>query len=269
VARKPLAAIIKPPPRNTLPRNPGAGRNAAIPPQPAVVHPPNTNKAVLPFQGIGKGKILIIVANGPSHKEVDTTRLAVHPKIDVMSINKPDDRIWPTTYWTFSDKTQYMRHEELWKQYRGPIFNTPSVGVYKDNCIKITNLVGKGFSGSLTAGLYLGRSTTYAGMQIALWMGYDHVYILGCDMAAVGGKLYPWGTNPDVDDKLRASRFAGEASFYEWAGEHLAQDTRSRYTFCTLYNPWPFVDRFNRLDHRGCEDIILQHADRLAAVSDS
>lgn len=79
-------------------------------------------------------------------------------------------------------------------------------------------------------------------------------------MAAVDGKLYAWGTNPDVKDSERLKRFIGEAKSYEYAGQHLPASTRARFTFCSEFNQWPFIQKFNQLDHISAIDKILAYA---------
>lgn len=91
-------------------------------------------------------------------------------------------------------------------------------------------------------------------------MGYDKIYIIGCDMAAVDGKVHFYGVNPDVDEKVRISRFDNEALYYEEAANRLPEETRKRFVFCSDYNKYPFVDKFNRLSHTNCiENIISQY----------
>ena len=216
----------------------------------------------------GTGRILIIVGNGPSINEIDTALFRDNGLIDTMSINKPDQRLWPTTYWTFFDMSQMRRHEDLWNGYNGTIFNSTAIKKQKQSSMQVKNLGGKGFSRDLIKGLHIGRSSVFASMQIALWMDYRHVYIIGCDMNANGiaGKLHFYGDNPDVDPNVRKDRFAKEAEYYDYAADVLNEDERSRFTFVSAVNPWPFVNRFNKMSHIGCEAQILSHANRLQGI---
>lgn len=217
---------------------------------------PTTHK-IDRFRRAGINRTLIIVGNGPSHKAAPLKELQDISQMDIMSINKPDDRLWPTTYWLFCDNTQYTRHRSLWEAYTGTIFNTPSVRDQKANSVRINSLSGSGFSTDLVKGVFIGRSSVYAAMQLGLWMGYDHIYVFGCDMTTVDGKLYPWGHNPDVADNIRQNRFKTEADFYQWAADNLSEDQRAKFSFCTRYNPWPFIKQFEQLDHMEATQIIL------------
>jgi hypothetical protein len=124
----------------------------------------------------------------------------------------------------------------------------------------IRNLSGTGFSKDLVKGFYIGRSTTYANMQTALWMNYPKVFIFGCDMAAVDGKLHYYGQNPDVGNANRIERFKQEGDSYEYAAKNLTQEERERFTFCSNYNKYGFIDKFSRLDHTVAVDKILELA---------
>lgn len=216
------------------------------------------------IQGKGVGRILVIVACGPSINEIDTAVLKNKQLIDIMAINRPDNRIWPTTYWSFCDQTQYIRNKELFETYNnGTIFNSSSIRVQHKNQILIRNRSGKGFSRDLTNGYYIGRSTTYASMQIALWMGYNFIYILGCDMSKVGDKLHYYGKNLDVDDYNRVQRFNAEAQHYAIGAEALTEPERKRFYFCSNYNKYPFIDKFNRLDQKDAVNHILLYEQNL------
>lgn len=203
----------------------------------------------------GRGRILVMVACGPSINEIDLTVLKNNSKIDIMSINKPDKRVWPTTYWAFCDLSQYNRNKELWDAYKGTVINSSSIRVAHPNQVLIRTRSGQGFSKDITSGYFIGRSTTYANMQTALYMGYDRIYIFGCDMGAVNGQLHFYGKNPDVDDRNREQRFAREAEHYQFAADTLSESERKKFYFCSSYNNWPFVKSFNKRDQK---DAIIE-----------
>lgn len=199
----------------------------------------------------GTNKILVIIGNGPSISEVNLEELK-SLDVDILSINYPDPRVWPTKYWAFFDTSQIRRHELLWNDYTGIIFNSTAIKKQKPNSMQFKNIPGKNFSFDLKEGLNIGRSSVYASMQIALWMNYKAIFIFGVDMnpAGINGKLHYYGTNPDVDPKVRIERFKKEADFYTVAAEKMSQDTRKRFYFCSDYNNWPFVDLYNKINHR-------------------
>ena len=216
---------------------------------------------VLALKGVGRGRILIILGNGPSLSEIDTSPLNGLHRVDTLSINHPDLRIWPTTYWAFCDMSQYNRHQEYWTSFTGTILTGTFLPHNKPNVVKFRPLGGEGFSLNLVDGYYVGRSTVYASMQTAAYMDYDMVFILGCDMAAsTDGRLWFYGNNPDVPLNQRITRFDKEATFYEYAGNQLPQYIRDKFYFCSSYNPYSFPDQFHRMKHEDAIEYILSIA---------
>lgn len=213
---------------------------------------------------IGNNRILVIIACGPSILSIDVNKLSNIDNVDIMCINKPDSRIWPSKYWLFCDQSQYSRNKELWDTYHGTIINASSVRIRHKQQVLIKSLSGRGFSRDIGKGFYIGRSSTYAAMQVALWMNYHTVYILGVDMCAVNGKLHYYGQNPDVTNESRVQRFDREAENYMYAGNSvLKSDERNRFIFCSSYNKYKFVDHFQRLHEKDVVSTILDQSNKL------
>lgn len=217
------------------------------------------------IQNKGLGRILAIIGNGPSIAEVPLEKLKNLSHVDILSINSPDSRVWPTSHWAFFDRSQLRRHESLWNSYNGILFNSTAIKEQLPNSMQFKNLSGVGFSRDMIKGLYIGRSSVFASMQIAMWMNYNHIYIFGCDMNPDGldGKLHFYGVNPDVAPNLRGQRFEKEAKSYDFAADNLDDSERAKFTFCTEYNPWQFVDKFNRMNHKIAVDYIREHNSRM------
>lgn len=215
------------------------------------------------IRGLGHGRILVIIGNGPSLLEIDPEPLRNHSKIDIMSVNKPDSRLWPTKFWVFFDSSQQRRHSALIDSYNGIIFNSSSIRKMRPNTVQLKNLGKRDFSLDLLKGFNIGRSSTYAAMQIGLWMSFSYIYILGCDMTEVNGKLHFYGINPDVKPDDRKKRFDPEATYYDHAASILPDDIRQKFIFCSNYNPYQFVDKFGRLDHNVAIQEILSRAEVL------
>ena len=207
-----------------------------------------------------KGKVLVIIGNGPSIMEVRLQDLKNRPDLEMLMINKPDDRVWPTDHWAFFDVSQIRRHAHYWDHYEGTLFNSTAIKKEKSGSIQFKNLGGTGFSKDLDKGLFIGRSSVYASMQIALWMNYDKIFIFGCDMNPTGinGKLHFYGTNPDVDPEIRKSRFQNEAQYYSDAANQLTEQEREKFYFCSSYNKWDFIRKYKYLDHKDAIRYILE-----------
>jgi hypothetical protein len=223
----------------------------------------NSDPKISTLKDIGIGRILIIIAAGPSVNEVDLTPLKDNPLIDIMCINKPYKSVWPTKFWAFCDHTQYTRNEDTWNTYNGIIINSPNVSARKTNQIIIRTRHGKGFSRDIIGGYHIGRSSTYANMQVALFMNYNKIFIFGLDMTEVNGQLHHYGVNPDVNPENRKTRFQAEAENYIWAGQNLPLEIRKRYYVCSSYNPWEFCQMFNKMDHKTAVKDILLIADTM------
>ena len=59
-------------------------------------------------------------------------------------------------------------------------------------------------------------------------------------------RLYPWGSNPSVDDDDRRRRFDGEARTLSAFAEACPDDVRARITLCSDLLDRPFAGRFPR-----------------------
>ena len=220
-------------------------------------------EGILRLKGVGQGRILVILACGPSVNEIPIEKLKDNPKIDIMCINKPNPKVWPSKYWAFCDQTQYNNNLSYWEGYTGTIINASSVRARHQRQVLIKNIAGVGFSKDLMKGFYIGRSTTYASMQTALWMDYPKVFIFGIDMAAVNGALHYYGQNPDVANTSRIERFKQEAESYNHAGKTLNSEERNRFYFCSNYNNFEFINSFQRVDHTKAIDIVLDLAKKI------
>jgi hypothetical protein len=52
-------------------------------------------------------------------------------------------------------------------------------------------------------------------------------------------------------------RFAAEAENYQWAAQNLPPEIKTKYTFCSNYNPWEFTKHYPKLDHTTAIQHIL------------
>lgn len=219
----------------------------------------NYNK-IAELRDCGIGKILVMMACGPSILENDFSVIKNIDNVDIMVINKPLKSVWPPKYWAFCDNSQYIRNKDSFNQYNGLLINSSSIKARKPNQILITPKQTTGVSRNLHEGYVIGRSSVYANIQTAIWMNYDRIFVFGVDMCAVNGKLHYYGVNPDVEEKTRLERFKGEANNYSIMAKKLPDKIRKKIYFCSKYNNWPFVYEFNKLDHIVALKEILQYA---------
>ena len=227
-------------------------------PSPVVREPGIGN--ISDLRNIGNNRVLVMIAAGPSVKEIDFKPIKNHPKIDFMCINQPCEAVWPAKYWAFCDQTQYKRNVAVWDKYSGIVINSANVTARRPKQFIIGSRSGKGFSTDITKGYHIGRSSTYANMQVAYFIGYDKIYLCGVDMAAApDGTLHYYGQNPDVTNERRKERFAIEAESYLWAGKNLPKEIKEKFVFCSSWNPWPFMELFHRLGHAVMVEEILKY----------
>jgi hypothetical protein len=229
------------------------------------------------LRNAGAGRILVVVASGPSVNEVDLTPLKEHALVDTLSINTPHPALNPTTYWAFCDDDVYDRDPELFHTYPGVILNSWNVRAARPEVLNAENQVlipyvdemSLPFSRNLLQGYVLGKSTTYASLQTALWMNYDKVFVFGCDMCRPPGAkhLHFQGGLHEMEPGEREERFALEAEHYLLAARHLTPTERSKFIFCSAYNPWPFLRYFGHLDHREAVEHVLRLASVLEGLS--
>jgi hypothetical protein len=273
VVPPPLPKIVPAPPRqptkslHQLPPSPIPFQRPVNSPrsQPVIVktsYPPAkpAYTTVATLRNIGTGRILIMIAAGPSVNEVDFNPIKGHPLVDVMCINQPHQALWPTKFWAFCDHSQYNRNKALWESFNGIIINSTNVRARKNNQYVLNSKPGKGFSLDASSGYHIGRSSTYANMQVAHFMNYSKIYIFGVDMTDVGGVMHYYGQNPDVANEVRKQRFADEAEHYLWMARNVSEVIRNKFTFCSSYNPWPFMNHFARLDQKEAVADVLKYA---------
>lgn len=151
------------------------------------------NKNILNFKNIHQGERCFIVATGPSLKEEDLRILAEHKEIcfGVNRIFNVDERLWRPQYYIFLDRagmTQYWDKiasydveekflgDAYWKdtEYKGNIHVIHALTVHSFN-------EPPRFSEQIERKVYSYSTVTYAAIQLAVYMGFSTIYLLGVD----------------------------------------------------------------------------------------
>lgn len=221
---------------------------------------PAEKEIIKNLRGTGQGKYLAILGNGPSLADIDTTKLKNINSLFLCAINVPDDRVWPTQYWAFYDRSQYHRHKERYFSYTGMIFNSTGIREPNSKSIKFRHSPGIGYSHDPSKGVYIGMSSVYATIQIATFMNFDKIFVLGCDMndKVDVGRTHFYGVNPDVEPNERRRRFEKEANWYNHMAENVDATIRSKIVFCSKgINTWPFMNSFHSVTPSETIDFIL------------
>lgn len=222
---------------------------------------PDQVEQIRKLKDVGKDQYFVILGNGPSLREIDTHTLSKFDNIKLCTINVPDDRCWPTPYWAFYDRSQYHRHKHLYHNYTGVVFNSTGIKERNEHSIKFKHIPGIGYSRDIGRGVYIGMSSVYATLQIAMYMQFKRIYVLGCDMNVNvdPGQTHFYGVNPDVAPKERMKRFEKEANWYDKMAETLNPEDKVKIVFCSQdVNKWPFMDHFVTVKPQSATDFIIK-----------
>ena len=167
---------------------------------------PNYSK-LLSMKDLHDGKRCFIVATGPSLTLQDLDLLKNEITFGMNSICKIYDKTnWRPTYYGIQDIYVYPKMKELIEMYckdSSAVFVSDELSeLYKidNNFIKFPfnsayhlyeqhfyNFFSK-FSDNAYAQVYDGYSITYSLIQIAVYMGFKEIYLLGCDCNYIKGE---------------------------------------------------------------------------------
>lgn len=157
------------------------------------------------FENIHKGKRCFIVCTGPSLTVEDVNKLKENNEICLSMnsiVNLLDKTDWRPSYYVVLDPWVF----ELF--LNNPIMDDLKVKFFGDKMSNVANLCEndmmlptnlleflkkgypKSFSDNIYNVVYGGASVTYACMQIAAYMGFSEVYLLGCDCNYSGSKKH-------------------------------------------------------------------------------
>lgn len=151
------------------------------------------NKSILDFRNIHRGERCFIVATGPSLTEEDLRVLAEHQEIcfGVNRIFNVDEKLWRPQYYIFLDRagmTQYWDRiaaygveekflgDAYWKdtEYKGNMHVIHTLTVHSFNELPR-------FSEHIERKVYSYSTVTYAAIQLAVYMGFSTIFLLGVD----------------------------------------------------------------------------------------
>ena len=160
----------------------GEGDPIPIKKRPIGVSPPED---VLRWKGIHSGKKCILIANGTSAQEADLGAIPRDgpEKVWMIGLNKA----WLLGKWDYNamgDQRQFQFYEdEVSKDLSAlePLFTTHASG--RRAGIRIQGLTSemKYLSFDAVKGFYLNNTITSFGIQLALWMGFTTIFMIGVD----------------------------------------------------------------------------------------
>ncbi|WP_020589009.1 6-hydroxymethylpterin diphosphokinase MptE-like protein [Desulfobacter curvatus] len=154
------------------------------------------------FKGIHKAQRCVIVANGPSLTMDDLNTISEYNEISfgVNGIHKAGTKSsWRPDYYVLSDinYTNYERDKiigydsktkfvldgahKFWEK------DVPE-NVYKFYCSTVYSLKSIDVSDEIEYGIYVGMTVIHVCLQIAMYMGFDEIYLLGADTTSYNTK---------------------------------------------------------------------------------
>ena len=188
------------------------------------------------FKDIHLGKRCFIVGTGPSLKMEDLEKIKSEFSFSVNSIVLSySDTSWRPTYYAIQDRFGYEKLKDSIREAKMPyvfngISNKRMTPVMDIDCISFpVNLLDHGkltpnhitrFSDNAFKVVYAGHSITYSAMELAVYMGFKEIILLGvdCDYSKAVNhiKAYSVQDTPNAAYLMRESYKVAR----KWADEH-------------------------------------------------
>lgn len=146
----------------------------------------NTKAYLDKFRDIHRGERCFLIANGPSLTKLDLTLIKDEISIGMNRIYLLFDENFYTTYFATvnelvieqfaNDISKLKCHKFVnWKQ-RSIFSNQSEMGYFF-----VSQALNDGFSKDITNGVFSGGTITYVSLQLAYFMGFSEVIIIGLD----------------------------------------------------------------------------------------
>ncbi|MDR1557363.1 MAG: DUF115 domain-containing protein, partial [Tannerellaceae bacterium] len=138
------------------------------------------------YYNIHKGLRCFIMANGPGLKKMDLTLLKNEIIICMnrMYLSCNQNNFTPAYIVVHDKDVQLLQFRDDLEALELPKFfnwNSRKHFTYKENLTYIRSIYHPHFSTDLTKGSWGGHSVTYICIQLAYWMGFSEVYLIGKD----------------------------------------------------------------------------------------
>lgn len=137
------------------------------------------------FKNLHVGKRLFILASGPSLSTLDLSPLE---RRLVMGLNR--------SFFAFPDTLYHcVMDHRLFDLYPDLLHHTRCLFTLEDRPwgLPIKLLGSEGFSEDLEKGIYSGYTIVYLALQVATYMGFKEIFILGLDLKLDGGRTHFFG----------------------------------------------------------------------------
>ena len=186
------------------------------------------------------GERLFIAASGPSLSAVDPRRLKQET---TLAVNDALLRFPGSRYAAIMDSRKL--HELHWE-----LRAVDAVFTLEGNSfgVELKYLGTEGFNVDVERGIYSGYTTTYFALQIAVFMGFRRIYLLGLDLAATADRSHFFGNRP-LQDRDRPEVYEKMQRSFEQAAPELER------LGVEVYNCSP-VSRLKRFPFRSLDEVL-------------
>ena len=137
------------------------------------------------FKGIHAGRRCVIIGNGPSLKDTDLSLLRNEITFGLNRIYLMFDKLgFETTFHVVVNKLVVKQCADDFHRIKAPLFTTTPNRKFladADNTAYLSRLVGPCFSCDVAHGIWEGATVTFAAMQLAYYMGFTQVVLVGVD----------------------------------------------------------------------------------------
>lgn len=187
------------------------------------------------YKNIHDGKRCFIIATGPSLTMEDIEKLKDEYTFSMNSICKLYDQTdWRPTYFAIQDRHVFLSLEDTIRKHKEvPVFisdniewkykrehewiNFPTDTMYHSYDMKIGKYYAK-FSDDAYKIVYDGYSIAYSCIELAVYMGFKEIYLLGADCTYTGPKEH--FVDSGVEDRSRKFATPKLVTAYEAAKEY-------------------------------------------------
>jgi hypothetical protein len=137
------------------------------------------------FKDLHAGRRCVIIGNGPSLKHTDLSLLRNEFTFGLNRIYLMFDELgFETTFHVVVNKLVVEQCADDFRRIEAPLFTTTPNRKFlagADNTAYLSRLVGPRFSCDASHGIWEGATVTYVAMQMAYYMGFTQVVLVGVD----------------------------------------------------------------------------------------
>lgn len=145
------------------------------------------------FKDLHAGKRCVIIGNGPSLRNTDLSLLRDEYTFGLNRIYMMFEELgWQTSFHVVINRYVVEQCVDEFKEIEAPLFTTRQNLRYlrgAPDTAYLDRIIGPWFSRDVTHGVWEGHTVTYVAMQLAYYMGFSEVILVGVDHRfAVSGK---------------------------------------------------------------------------------